>query len=149
MVSDCKTDYMTILCSRTSSWFFSLTHTNISLFFFQDYQHIVHTAFLKAEMQKILSLSDHEATALHTSNTDSLDGPAFFLIFSWPGDIRHLLHKSEIGDTNTFKFVLFAFGSNMSPHLFLNFLFIKYRNTPGKIPKHILQIQCIIHSNPE
>ena len=127
--------------------FFSLTHTNISLFF-QDYQHIVHTAVLKADIQKILCLSDHEATLLHTSNIESLDSLAFFPIFSWPGDIRHLLHKSEIGHTDTFKFVLFEFESNMSPHLFLNFLFIKYRKTPGKIPKCILQIQCIIHSTP-
>ena len=83
MVSDCKTDYMAVLRFTNFSWFFSLTHTNISLFF-QDYQHIVHTAVLKAEIQKILSLSDHEATALHTSNMESLDGLAFFPIFSWP-----------------------------------------------------------------
>ena len=100
-------------------------------------------------MQKILSFSDHEASALHTSNTESLDGLAFFPICSWPGDIQHLFHKSEIGDTDTFKFVLFAFGNNMSPHLLLNFLFIKYPKNPTKIPKRILQIQWIIYSIPE
>ena len=100
-------------------------------------------------MQKILSLSAHEASELHNSNTESLDGLAFFPINSWPGDIRNLFHKSEIGDTDTFKFILFAFGNNMSPHLLLNFLLIKYRNNPGKIPKRILQIQWIIHSIPE
>ena len=95
--------------------FFSLP-TQIFPFLFQDYQHIVHTAFLKAEMQKILSLSDHEASALHIFITESPDGLAFFPICSWPGDIQHLLHKSKIGDTGTFKFILFAFGNNMSPH---------------------------------
>ena len=128
--------------------FFSLP-TQIFPFLFQDYQHIVHTAFLKAEMQKILSLYDYEASALHTSNTESLDGLAFFPICSWPGYIQHLFHKSEIGDTNTFKLVLHAFGNSMSPHLLLNFLFIKYRKNPSKIPKHIHQIQWIIHSIPE
>ena len=149
MVSDCKTDYMAVLSFTNSSWFFFPYPYKYFSFFFQDYQHIVHTAVLKADIQKILCLSDHEATLLHTSNIESLDSLAFFPIFSWPGDIRHLLHKSEIGHTDTFKFVLFEFESNMSPHLFLNFLFIKYRKTPGKIPKRILQIQCIIHSTPE
>ena len=100
-------------------------------------------------MQKILSLSDHEASALHSSNTESLDGLAFFSISSWTGYIQHLFHKSEIGDTDTFKFIVFAFGNNMSPHLLLNFLFIKYRKNPTKIPKGILQIQWIIHSTSE
>ena len=106
-------------------------------------------SFSKAETQKILSLSDHEASALHISNTESLDGLAFFPICSWPADIQHLFHKSEIGDTNTFKLVLHAFGNSMSPHLFLNFLFFKYRKNPSKIPKRIHQIQWIIHSIPE
>ena len=37
--------------------------------------------------------------------------------------------------TDTFKFVLFAFGNNMFPHLLLNFLFIKYRKNPTTVPK--------------
>ena len=97
-------------------------------------------------MQKILSLSEHEDSELHNSNTESLDGLASFPINSSPGDIHNLFHKSEIGDTDTFKFILFAFGKYMSHHLLLNFLLIKYRNNPGKIPKRILQIQWIIHS---
>ena len=100
-------------------------------------------------MQKILSFSNHEVSALHTSNTESLDGLSFFPICSYPGDIQHLFHKSEIGDTDTFKFVLFAFGKNMFPHLLLTSLFIKYQKNPTKIPKPILQIQWIIHSIPE
>ena len=140
---------MTVLIATTSSSCFFPYPEKYSPFLFQDYQHIVHKAFLKTEMQKILSFSDHEASALHASNTESLDGLAFFPICSYPGDMQHLFHKSEIGYTNTFKFVLFAFGNNMSPHLLLNFLFIKYRNNPTKIPKHILQIQWIIHSIPE
>ena len=118
-------------------------------FLFQNYQYIVHTAFLKTEVQRILSLSDHEASALHTSNAEFLNGLAFFPICSWPEDILLLFHKSEIGDTDTFKFVLFAFGNNTCPHLLLNFLFIKYWRNPTKIPKCILQIQWIIHSIPE
>ena len=85
-------------------------------------------------------VSDHEAFALHTSNTESLDGLAFLIICSWPTGIWYLFHKSEIGDTDTFKFVLFVFENNMPPHLLLNFLLIKYWKNASKIPKRILQI---------
>ena len=66
------------------------------LLFFQDYQEIVSTAFLNAEMQKILSLSEREAQELQNSNTESLDGFAFFLINSWTREIWNLLHKSKM-----------------------------------------------------
>ena len=104
----------------------SLTHIDIPPFSFQDYQQIVNTVFLKAEMQKILSLSEHQASELHNSNSESLDGKAFFPINSWPEDVENLFYKFETGDNDTFKFILFAFGNNMSPHLLLNFLLIKY-----------------------
>ena len=137
-----------MLIAITSSWNFPHPYRH-SPFLFQDYQQIVNTAFLKVEMQKILSLSEHEASELQNANTESLDGLAFFPINSWPRGIRNLFHKSGIGDTDTFKFFLFAFGNNMSPHLLLNFLFIKYRKKPGIVPKRILQTKWFIHSIPE
>ena len=88
-------------------------------------------------MQKTPSLSDHEASAFHTSNTEFFDGRAFSPICSWPGDIQHLFHKSEIGDTDTFKSILFVSENNMSPHLLLNFIFI---NTKTKEPEQGPQI---------
>ena len=139
MVLDCKTDYMIVLIATTSSWFFPLTHTNIPLFISGLPTHCPHS-LREGRDAKILPISDHEASALHISNTESLDGLAYFPICSWPGDIRHLFHKSKIGDIDTFKFVLFALGNKISPHLLLNFLFIKYRKNTGKIPKHVLQI---------
>ena len=39
-----------------------------------DYQQIVNTTFLNAEMQKILFLSKLEAQELQNSNTESFDG---------------------------------------------------------------------------
>ena len=117
----------------------------VSPFLFQHYQQIVNTDFLKAEMQKILSLSEHETSELQNSNTKSLDSLAFFPINSLPRDIQNVFYKSEIFDTDTFKFVLFAFGSNMSSNLLLSFLFIKYRKNPDKIPKRILQTHHSFH----
>ena len=94
-------EFIAILVATTSSWYVPYPCKYSPLF--QDYQKIVNTAFLKAEMQKILSLSDHEASELDNSNTESFDGLAFLPINSWPGDIQYLFHKSEIGDTDTFK----------------------------------------------
>ena len=37
----------------------------------------------------------------------------------------------------------------MFPYLLQNFLLIKYRKNPGKIPKQFCQTQWIIHSIPE
>ena len=92
-------------------------------------------------MQRTLPLSEHEVLELQNSNIESLDGLAFFPISSWPGDIQTLFHKTEIGDIDTFQLILFAYGNNMSPHLLLSFLFIKYQKNPGKISKQILQTQ--------
>ena len=44
-------------------------------------------------MQEILSLSDHEASALHTSNTESLDGLPF-------SQFVHGLDTSDISSIN-------------------------------------------------
>ena len=67
--------------------------------------------FLYIFFEKDLHLNAvEEASELYTSNTESLDGLAFFSINSWPEDIRQLFHKSEVGDTDAFKFILFAFG---------------------------------------
>ena len=79
-------------------------------------------------MQKILSLSEHEASEL-------FDGLVVFPTNSWPIDIQNLFHKFKIGDTDTFKFIFFAVGNNMSPYLLLNFLLIEYWKNLGKIPK--------------
>ena len=65
---------------------------------FKCFQNIVNTAFLKAEMQNILSFNEHKASELQNSNTVSIDDLMYFLINSWSTDIRNLFHKSEIGE---------------------------------------------------
>ena len=93
-----------------------------------------------------LSLSEHEAQELQNSNTESLDGFAFFPANSWTREIWNLFHKSEISNIDNFKLIFFAF-SNNKPHPFflLDFLFIKYQKYPTKIPKsmkHSVMVYC-------
>ena len=45
---------------------------------FQGCQQTVNTDFLKAEMKKILSFSENEASELQNSNIESFDDLAFF-----------------------------------------------------------------------
>ena len=66
-------------------------------------------------MQKILSLSEHEAQELQNSSTGFLDGFTFFPINSQTREILNLFHKPKIGDTDTFKLIFFAFWKNMLP----------------------------------
>ena len=47
----------------------------------------------------------------------SLDGNAFFPIYTWPLDIQLLFTNIPINDTDTFKFIIFMFGNN-APHRF-------------------------------
>ena len=136
-----------ILIAITSSW--NLPHSyRYLIFLFQDYRQIVNTTFLKAKMQRILFFFEHEVLELQNSNNESLDGLAFFPTNSWPRGIQTFFHKSEIGGTNTFNFILFAFANNMSHHFLLNFLFIKYRQNPGKIHKRVFQTEWMINSIP-
>ena len=99
-------------------------------------------------MQRILFFFEHEVLELQNSNNESLDGLAFFPTNSWPRGIQTFFHKSEIGGTNTFNFILFEFANNMSHHFLLNFLFIKYRQNPGKIHKRVFQTEWMINSIP-
>ena len=80
--------FLAVFVAITFSFNFPLLYRYPPFFFFpQDYQEIVSTAFLNAEMQKILSLSEHEAQELQNSNNESLDGFAFFPINSWTREI--------------------------------------------------------------
>ena len=125
----------------------SLRCTGTPFFLFQDYQQI-DNAILKTEMQRILSLSEHEALELQNSNTESVDGLAFFPINSWPRVIRTLFHKSEIGVTDTFKFILFAFGNNISPIYSWIFFSLNTRRILASFPNESSK-HWIIHSIPE
>ena len=100
------------------------------------------------QMQRILSLSEHEALELQNSNTESVDGLAFFPINSWPRVIRTLFHKSEIGVTDTFKFILFAFGNNISPIYSWIFFSLNTRRILASFPNESSK-HWIIHSIPE
>ena len=78
-----------------------------------------------------------------------MDGLAFFPTTSWPHHICQLLAQTSIGDTDTFKLFLFAYGNGMSPYLIITFLLIRYHSSPSKTPKRIHQIQWIINNIPE
>ena len=87
------------------------------------YQQIVNTPFLKTEMLPLLMLKNtvllckQEVSEPQNSNTESHDKLAKRPRLR---DIQNLFHKSKIGETDTFKFILFTFGSIMSSYLLLS-----------------------------
>ena len=46
-----------------------------------------------------------------------LNGDAFYPLSTWPQDIQQLFGKKPIGDTDTFKLMLFFLGNACSKHL--------------------------------
>ena len=46
-----------------------------------------------------------------------LNGDAFYPLSTWPEDIQRLFWKKPIGDTDTFKLMLFFQGNGCSKHL--------------------------------
>ena len=46
-----------------------------------------------------------------------LNGDAFYPLSTWPQDIQQLFWKKPIGDTDTFKLMLFFLGNGCSKHL--------------------------------
>ena len=46
-----------------------------------------------------------------------LNGDAFYPLSTWPHDVKLLFWKKPIGDTDTFKLMMFFPGNGCSPHL--------------------------------
>ena len=67
-----------------------------SSFLFQDYQQIVNTTFLKAEIQKITIPLWTWSLRAPSFSIGSLDGLAFSQINVWPRDIWNLFRKFEL-----------------------------------------------------
>lgn len=115
---------------------------------FQSYQQLTQTDFLITEAHKINSLTQKEAQENYAEILESIDGLSFFPINSWPTHLQDLLQQDQFGDTDTFKFLLFAHGNAMAPHLLSHVLLHKYKSNPSKLMKRIRQIRWIINSIP-
>ena len=121
-----------------------------SSFLFQDYQQIVNTTFLKAEIQKITIPLWTWSLRAPSFSIGSLDGLAFSQINVWPRDIWNLFRKFELATP------ISSYSSSL--HLETTyyplicswiFFFSKYWKNPAKLPKRILQEQWAIHSVPQ
>ena len=55
-------------------------------------------------------------------------GCIFYPISSWPLSIKEILKHDTITDTNTFQLILFAYDSDISPNVFMKYLYMLILN---------------------
>ena len=76
-----------------------------------------------------------------------LNGDAFYPLSTWPQDIRQLFWKKLIGDTDTFKVMLFSLGNGRSKHLITEWILTsQHWTTLQKGIKRARQINFIINN---
>ena len=105
-------EFGAILIATKSSWYFPYPYRYLRLFYFRITNKSSTQPSWKQRYKKYYpSLNMKPQGSIILTQI-----PLMALRFSWPGNIRNLFDKSEIGDTDdTFKFILFAFGNNMAP----------------------------------
>ena len=75
-----------------------------------------------------------------------LNGDAFYPLSTWPQDIQQLFWKKPIGDTDTFKLMLFFLGNGCSKHLITEWILTsQHWTTLQKGIKRARQINFIIN----
>ena len=73
-----------------------------------------------------------------------LNGDAFYPLSTWPQDIQQLFWKKPIGDTDTFKLMLFFLGNGCSKHLITEWILTsQHWTTLQKGTKRARQISFI------
>ena len=76
-----------------------------------------------------------------------LNGDAFYPLSTWPQDIQQLFWKKPIGDTDTFKLMLFFLGNGCSQHLITEWILTsQHWTTIQKGIKRARQINFIINN---
>ena len=82
------------------------------------------------------------------TNKLTLDKPKlFYPLSTWPQDIQQLFWKKPIGDTDTFKLMLFFLGNGCSPHTIEEWILTsQHWATLQKADKRARQIQFLINN---
>ena len=68
----------------------------------------------------------------------------FYPIPAWPSSIKKILEHNTITNKNTFQLILFAYGNEISPNVFIEYLYTFILNIPSKIKKRTHQIHWIV-----
>ena len=58
--------------------------------------------------------------------------------------MREILEHDTVTDKNTFKLILFLYGNEISPNVFIEYLYTFILNIPPKMRKRTHQLQWII-----
>ena len=58
--------------------------------------------------------------------------------------MREILEHDTVTDKNTFKLILFLYGNEISPNVFIEYIYTFILNTPPNMRKRTHQLQWII-----
>ena len=77
-----------------------------------------------------------------------INGNAFFPLKWWPGDMQLMFWKKPIGDSDTFKLLLFLLGNGCSPYLLLKkwIMLSQFWATHSTAEKRARQIDFILNN---
>ena len=85
-----------------------------------------------------------EQTSTRKDLDHVLDVHIFYPISTWLPSTKEILEHNLITDKNTFKLILFAYGSGTSPNVFIEYLYTFILNTLSKTKKRTRQIHWIV-----
>ena len=80
---------------------------------------------------KLTKLTKEERASARKDLEYLLDGHIFYLISTWPPFIKEILEHNTITDKSTFKLILFAYGNEIFPNVFIEYLYMFILNTPS------------------
>ena len=105
-------------------------------------------AALKMYREEIRLLSKKEVSDRRKDILKDLNGNAFFPLKLWPKEMQAVFWKKPMGDTETFKLVLFFLGNGCAPILFTEWMLLAqyWAESPQKAEKRARQIDFVVNN---
>ena len=103
-------------------------------------------SWVKEYRETIRYLSKAEVIAERKELFEIINGDAFFPLSSWPRDLRLAFWKKPIGDTETFKLLLFCLGNGCSPPLISRWILLSQTWAPDKAEKRARQLDFVLNN---
>lgn len=111
------------------------------------FQYITKMATLAEYRSKLRYLSQREVVQERTQLFQDINGDAFYPLKWWQNDMRLAFWRKPIGDTDTFKLLLFFLGNGCSPVLFKDWIMLsQFWATPATAEKRARQIDFVLNN---
>ena len=105
-------------------------------------------AALRLYREETRLLSRAEVVEERRQLTRVIDGDAFFPLKSWPKEMRLIFWRKPMGDTETFKLVLFLIGNGCEPTLIRRWIMLAqhWADSTVKAEKRARQVDFVLNN---